>query len=184
LHLELPAAIPARVRCRIGPQRGLFLYHHAIALGRFLQTYVFRNAISLRLLFAAAVLGWLCETVAIIHPGIDGGIALALSGLFLSVIYPLLFVVGVRPMDTQAQAAASWMVCSLLACGIVPPLMARIVQASGSYALGYIIPCAGFVWIAAAAILLRARRSTALQVDQPGTKGVPASGVAHASYSK
>jgi FHS family L-fucose permease-like MFS transporter len=143
------------------------------ALGRFLQTYVFRNATSLRLLFAAAVLGWLCETVAIIHPGIDGGIALALSGLFLSVMYPLLFVVGVRPMGTQAQAAASWMVCSLLAGGIVPPLMARIVQASGSYALGYIIPCAGFVWIAAAAILLRARRSTALQVDQPEAKVCP-----------
>lgn len=135
------------------------------ALGRFLQTYVFRNATSLRLLFGAAVLGCLCETVAILHPGMSGGIALSLSGLFLSVVYPLLFVVGVRPLGTQA--AASWMVCSLLAGGIVPPLMACLVRASGSYALGYIIPCTGFIWIAAAAILLRMRRSGALPIDPP-----------------
>ena len=154
------------------------------ALGRFLQTYVFRNATSLRLLLAAAVLGGLCYMVAIVHPGVVGGVVLALTGLFLSVMYPLLFVVGVRPMGAQAQAAASWMVCSLLAGGIVPPLMARMIQASGSYAIGYIIPCAGFVWIAAASVLLRAPRSTAFPVDQPETKGVPTSGVAHASDSK
>lgn len=136
------------------------------ALGRFLQTYAFRNATSLRLLLAAAALGGLCEMVAILHPGIDGGAALALTGLFLSVMYPLLFVVGVRPMGTQAQAAGSWMVCSLLAGGIVPPLMARLVQVSGSYGIGYIIPCTGFVWIAVAAVLLRAGRSTALSVSR------------------
>jgi FHS family L-fucose permease-like MFS transporter len=154
------------------------------ALGRLLQTYVFRNATSLRLLFAAAVLGWLCETFAIIYPGIVGGAALALTGLFLSVMYPLLFVVGVRPMGTQAQAAGSWMVCSLLAGGIAPLLMARIVQTIGSYAIGYIIPCAGFASIAAAAVLLRTRRSAALPVDQPEATGVLTSRVAHASDGK
>ena len=151
------------------------------ALGRFLQTYVFRNATCLELLLAAAALGGLCEMVAILHPGIDGGVALALTGLFLSVMYPLLFVVGVRPMGTQAQAAGSWMVCSLLAGGILPPLMARLVQASGSYGVGYIIPCAGFVWIAAAAVLLRAGRSKALEVDRPETKSVPANRMTPAS---
>ena len=145
------------------------------ALGRVLQTYVFRNATSLHLLFAAAALGGLSEMVAIVHPGIDGGVALVLAGLFLSVMYPLLFVVGVRPMGTQTQAAGSWMVCSLLAGGIVPPLMAQLVRASGSYGIGYIIPCTGFVWIAAAAVLLRERRSTALTVDQPEAANVSAS---------
>jgi len=73
------------------------------------------------------------------------------------------------------------MVCSLLAGGIVPPLMARLVQASGSYGVGYIIPCAGFVWIAAAAVLLRAGRSKALEVDRPETKSVPANRMTPAS---
>ena len=150
------------------------------ALGRFLQTYVFRSATSLRLLFAAAVLGGLCEMVAIVHPGIVGGVALALSGLFLSVMYPLLFVVGVCSIGSQAQASGSWMVCSLLAGGIVPPLMARLVQASGSYGVGYIIPCAGFVWIAAAAVLLRARRSTVIGGRSAGNEGFA---MAHTSNS-
>jgi FHS family L-fucose permease-like MFS transporter len=129
------------------------------AIGRFLQAMLPKLGGSSKFLLAASLFGLGCAVVGVTLPGVWGAMALTASSLALSVMYPLLFTLGVGPMKDQMQLAGSLMVFGVGAGGILPPLMAVLCHATGSFALGYLIPCLGYCWIARFAWMMSHRHS-------------------------
>jgi FHS family L-fucose permease-like MFS transporter len=117
------------------------------ALGRFAQTALLRRTHAVRMLALTALGGLLCTLCVVFAPGRLGAVMLVLVSLFMAGIYPMLFALGVQPMGNDAQAAGSLMVFGLIAGGIAPPLMALLARASHSYAIAYLLPCLGFLWV-------------------------------------
>jgi FHS family L-fucose permease-like MFS transporter len=118
------------------------------ALGRFAQTGWLRSVRPLVQLRWASVAGAGVLLVSVLYPGRWGAVALVATSLFLSVMYPALFAMAVQPMGEDSQTAGALMVLSISAGAIVPPLMAAVAEATHSYALGLLVPMAGYAWMA------------------------------------
>jgi FHS family L-fucose permease-like MFS transporter len=137
----------------------------ALGIGRALSTPLMRVFNPARMIAAYATVNLLLLLVGIARPGYVGAGAILLTSLFMSIMYPTIFALGVKGLGPETKFAGSLLVMGILGGAIFPPLVGFVARLTGSLASGYAVPLAGYVVIAGYG-LFAGRASTSLAHDR------------------
>ena len=120
----------------------------ALALGRVLSTGLMRLIQPSRMVgtYALINIGLLAFSVA--RPGLAGAWAIILTSFFMSIMFPTIFALGVKGLGPNTKMGGSLIVMSVIGGALTPPLVGVIAKHTGSLALGYLLPLAGYVVVA------------------------------------
>ncbi|WP_263368336.1 L-fucose:H+ symporter permease [Edaphobacter bradus] len=121
----------------------------ALALGRFISTPLMRYVRPSLMLGAYGVINAALMLVAVLRPGLMGAWAVVVSGFFLSIMFPTIFALGLKGLGRNTKIGGSLLVMAIVGGAIFPPVAGLIARHTGSLALGYVVPMAGFVGVAA-----------------------------------
>jgi FHS family L-fucose permease-like MFS transporter len=125
--------------------------------GRFLGTVLLRKIPAARLLAAFALVDLLLCAVAIALPGQIGLYALVGVSLFMSVMFPTIFVLGLSGLDDDhRKLGSSMLVMAIIGGALLPVLMGWVSDMAGIH-WSMAVPAAGFLVVLAYA--LRAPRA-------------------------
>jgi FHS family L-fucose permease-like MFS transporter len=126
----------------------------ALAVGRVVSTPLMRYINPARMIGCYAIANVLLLCVGVLHPGIVGASAIFLTSFFMSVMYPTIFALGVKGLGEDTKLGGSFLVIAILGGAIFPPLMGLVTRATGSLALGYVLPAVGYIVVALYAFLV------------------------------
>ena len=84
-----------------------------------------------KLLSACLCLGALCIALSIILPGMIGIYAMLAAGLFHSVMWPLIFNLGLQELGPHTKAATGVINTGVIGAALLMPLMGSVVDAAG-----------------------------------------------------
>jgi FHS family L-fucose permease-like MFS transporter len=131
-------------------QAGLLLTANLIlmAVGRFASTALMRWFRPSRMMATYALANVFLITVSCLHPGALGALAIILSSLFMSVMYPTIFAFGVRGLGRNTKLGSAMLVMAVIGGGIIPLALGAIARSSGSLARGYIVVVAMYLIVA------------------------------------
>ena len=116
----------------------------ALMLGRFVSTPLMRYVSPSRMLGVYGAINVLLMAVTMTQPGIVGAWAVVASGFFLSIMFPTIFALGLKGLGPNTKLAGSLLVMAIVGGAIFPLVLGLIAQKTGSLALGYVVPLAGF----------------------------------------
>ena len=116
------------------------------ATGRFLGSFLMRYVKAELLLGTFALVNTLLMFVTATRHDNLGIIALILSYLFMSIMFPSIFALGIRGLGEQTKTASSLMVMTIVGGAICPALMGLIGEQNMN--TGFIIPMICFAYIA------------------------------------
>ncbi|MDE3105495.1 MAG: L-fucose:H+ symporter permease [Acidobacteriota bacterium] len=119
-----------------------------MALGRFVTTSLMKYVAASRLLTIYGVVNMLLLGFAMSRPGMAGAEAIVASSFFLSIMFPTIFALGLKGLGAHTKLAGSVLVMSIVGGAIFPPLLGLVAKLTGSIALGYVVPLAGFAGVA------------------------------------
>jgi len=125
----------------------------AFALGRIISTPLMRYISPGFMIGIYALINCALTTFCVLHPGMTGAYAVLATSFFMSVMYPTIFALGVKDLGPDTKLGGSLIVMSIVSGAIFPPLMGWVARLSGSVALGYILPAAGYIVVALYAFL-------------------------------
>jgi MFS transporter, FHS family, L-fucose permease len=120
----------------------------ALTVGRFATTPVMKYVSPSKLLGVYGAVNVLLIALAITRPGMLGAYAIVASGFFLSIMFPTIFALGLKGLGPNTKLAGSLLVMAIVGGAIFPPILGLIARATGSLALGYIVPLVGFAGVA------------------------------------
>jgi len=126
----------------------------ALAVGRIVSTPLMKFISPAKMIGLYAVLNILLLGVGIVHPGIVGASAILFTSFFMSVMFPTIFALGVKGLGDDTKLGGSFLVMAILGGAIFPPLLGWIARETGSLALGYVLPAAGYVVVAVYAFMV------------------------------
>ena len=116
------------------------------ATGRFLGSFLMRYVKAELLLGTFALVNTLLMFVTAIRHDNLGIIALILSYLFMSIMFPSIFALGIRGLGEQTKTASSVMVMTIVGGAVCPALMGLIGEQNMN--TGFIMPMICFAYIA------------------------------------
>lgn len=116
------------------------------ATGRFLGSFLMRYIRAELLLGLFALINTLLMVVTATRHDNIGIIALILSYLFMSVMFPTIFALGIRGLGERTKTASSIIVMTIAGGAIAPSLMGLIGEQNMN--IGFIIPLFCFAYIA------------------------------------
>lgn len=117
----------------------------ALAVGRAASTWLMRYVAPARLLVGYSVVNVLLLAFAVARPGMAGSWALVGTSLFMSIMFPTIFALGVKDLGPSTKLGGSLIVMAILGGAVFPPLLGVIVHQTGSMAMGYLLPLLGYV---------------------------------------
>ncbi len=120
----------------------------ALALGRIVSTWLMRFVAATFLLRLYALINIALVLFAVFRPGMAGGMALLLTSFFMSIMFPTIFALGVKDLGPDTKVGGSLIVTTIIAGAIFPLLLGVVARSTGSLALGYLLPVAGYVVVA------------------------------------
>lgn len=120
----------------------------AFAVGRILSTPLMRILPPTRMLTLYACLNILLLAVGIAHPGLAGTWAILLTSLFMSIMFPTIFAIGLKGLGPDTKLGGSLIVMAILGGAVFPPLMGLVRDRTGSQAYGYALPLLGYAVVA------------------------------------
>jgi FHS family L-fucose permease-like MFS transporter len=85
--------------------------------------------------------------VGVLHPGWVGLWAIFLSSFFMSVMFPTIFALGLNGLGENTKIGASLLVMAIIGGAVLTPLMGIVSQVSGSIAVAYLVPLAGYLFV-------------------------------------
>lgn len=86
--------------------------------------------------------------IGVVFPGWAGLWAIFLTSFFMSVMYPTIFVFGIRDLGANAKMGASLIVMAIVGGAALTPLMGWIAEKTGSGAIAYVVPLAAYLFVA------------------------------------
>jgi len=131
----------------------------AMAAGRFVSTPLMRFVRPSRMLALYGVVNALLMLVAVNRPGLIGAWGVVASGFFISIMYPTIFALGLKGLGRNTKIGGSLLVMAIVGGAIFPPVSGLIARQTGSVALGYLVPMAGFCGVALYGFYQSAQRS-------------------------
>jgi FHS family L-fucose permease-like MFS transporter len=131
----------------------------AMGIGRFVSTPLMRYMRPSLMLGVYGVCNALLMLLAVTRPGMLGAWAVVLSGFFISIMFPTIFALGLKGLGRNTKIGGSLLVMAIVGGAICPPLAGLIARHTGSLALGYLIPMAGFVGVAVFGFFQSTQRS-------------------------
>jgi FHS family L-fucose permease-like MFS transporter len=143
----------------IGEQEAAYLLSMGLLLfmsGRFIGTALLRKMEATTLLGASAGIAAMLAGVAVMGSGIAAVAMLIALQLFMSIMFPTIFSLGIEGLGRRTKLGSSLLVMSIAGGAIVPPLMGAISDRHGIQ-LAYLVPLGCFL-----VVLLFARASKRL----------------------
>lgn len=116
----------------------------ALALGRVFSTWLMRYVPAGKLMRVYALINIGLVVFAALRPGFAGAMALLITSFFMSIMFPTIFALGVKGLGADTKLGGSLIVMAILGGAIFPPLVGVVERATGSLALGYLLPAVGY----------------------------------------
>jgi FHS family L-fucose permease-like MFS transporter len=120
----------------------------AFGIGRFASTALMRVVPPNLLMGSYAVINVLLVTVGVLHPSWIGVWAMILTSFFMSLMFPTIFALGLKGLGPNTKIGGSLIVMAIVGGAILTPLMGLINVRTGSIAMAYLVPLAGYVVVA------------------------------------
>lgn len=120
----------------------------AFAVGRFSSAWLMKHfhARSMLLLYAVVNVA-LCMT-AVVRPGWFGMCCLLVTSLFMSIMFPTIFALGIKGMGDRTKTAGSIMILSLLGGALITKLMGFLSIHRGGLQVAYLVPVVCYIGVA------------------------------------
>jgi len=129
----------------------------AFAVGRFSSAWLMRYFPARVLLGVYAVVNVVLGLVAVTNSNWLGAVCLLTTSLFMSMMFPTIFALGLKGMGTKTKTAGSLMVMAILGGALLTKLMGIVGDARGLQT-AYMVPVGCFVGVAVYAWLWAERR--------------------------
>jgi len=124
-------------------------YGLAFVLGRFAGTFLMKYYKPQRLLFVYALINIALSALVIFASGMVTVFALIGISFFMSIMFPTIFALGIKNMNTvNTKMGSSLIIMAIVGGALLPPLLGAISDSTGSIQYGYIVPLLCFVVVA------------------------------------
>ena len=119
----------------------------AFAVGRFSSAWLMKHFHARSLLGVYAVVNVVLGLVAVIHPGWLGAMCLLTTSLFMSIMFPTIFALGLKGMGDKTKTAGSLLVMAILGGAALTKVMGMLADSS-SLQTAYLVPVVCFAAVA------------------------------------
>jgi FHS family L-fucose permease-like MFS transporter len=120
----------------------------AMLVGRFVSTPLMKFISPSRLLGIYGACNVLLMAVTVTHPGMLGAWAIVAGSFFLSIMFPTIFALGLKGLGENTKLGGSMLVMAIVGGAFFPLVLGAISRATGSMALGYLVPMVCFGGVA------------------------------------
>ena len=120
----------------------------ALAAGRMLSIPLMRHFRPTRMISTYALINMALLTVGVSLPGTRGAFAILTTSLFMSIIFPTIFAIGIKGLGANTKLGGSVIVMAVIGGAVFPPLLGLVARVTGSLALGYLVPLGAYLAIA------------------------------------
>jgi FHS family L-fucose permease-like MFS transporter len=119
----------------------------AFAVGRFISAWLMRHFPARLMLGTYAVVNVLLGVVAVVHPSWMGVGCLLGTSMFMSIMFPTIFAMGLKGMGPKTKTAGSLLVMAILGGAALTKVMGMLADKVGIQA-AYLVPVLGFAIVA------------------------------------
>lgn len=118
------------------------------ASSRFIFTFLMKYIKPIKLLIFASVMAIISTIIVIFGNGMVGVIALVFISMFMSLMFPTIFGIGVRGLGEDTKIGGSGHIMAIVGGAVITALQGQVSDLTGSIHLAYFVPLACFVYIA------------------------------------
>jgi FHS family L-fucose permease-like MFS transporter len=118
------------------------------AISRFVFTFLMRYIKPIRLLIFASFMAIISTLVVIFGDGMTGVIALVIISMFMSLMFPTIFGLGVSGLGEDRKIGGAGHIMAIVGGAIITAVQGQVSDLTGSIHLAYFVPLACFVYIA------------------------------------
>jgi len=119
----------------------------AFAVGRFSSAWLMRHFHAQSMLVVYSVINVALGLVAVVHPSWIGAMCLLTTSLFMSIMFPTIFALGLKGMGEKTKTAGSLLVMAILGGAALTKIMGILADKS-NLQLAYLVPVACFAGVA------------------------------------
>lgn len=120
-------------------------------IGRFTSAYLMRFLSPSKLMGSYSLINVILLAVAVLHPGWLGMWCVFVTSLFMSLMFPTIFALGLKGLGPNTKIGGSLLVMAIVGGAVLTPIMGLISESLHSLALSYSVP-----WLAYVVIMLYA----------------------------
>ena len=120
-------------------------------IGRFTSAYLMRFLSPSKLMGAYSLINVILLAVAVLHPGWLGMWCVFITSLFMSLMFPTIFALGLKGLGPNTKIGGSLLVMAIVGGAVLTPIMGLISERLHSLAFSYSVP-----WLAYVVIMLYA----------------------------
>ncbi len=117
----------------------------AFLIGRFAGTFLMRFIKPEKLLALFSVASIILTLVTIFGSGIITLYAVVGISLFMSIMFPTIFALGIKDLGNDTESGSSLLIMSIVGGALLPLLLGYITDKTGSIQYGYSVPLICFV---------------------------------------
>ncbi|MDT8401259.1 MAG: L-fucose:H+ symporter permease [Bacteroidales bacterium] len=118
------------------------------AASRFIFTFLMRYIKPIKLLIFASLMAMASTLVVIFGDGMAGVIALVVISMFMSLMFPTIFGLGVRGLGEDTKIGGSGHIMAIVGGAVITAIQGQVSDLTGSIHLAYFVPLACFLYIA------------------------------------
>ena len=120
----------------------------AMLVGRFVSTPLMKFISPSRMLGIYGAANVVLMGIAVTRPGMLGAWAIVGGSFFLSIMYPTIFALGLKGLGENTKIGGSMLVMAIVGGAVFPLVLGAVARATGSMALGYLVPLVCFAGVA------------------------------------
>jgi len=118
-----------------------------LLVGRFVTTPLMRHISPSKLLGIYGAANVVMMAIAVLRPGMAGAWAIVAASFFLSIMFPTIFALGLKGLGRNTKLGGSFLVMAIVGGALFPLALGAIAKATGSMALGYVVPLVAFAGV-------------------------------------
>ena len=135
-------------------------------IGRFTSTYIMKFIRPSRLMGIYSLINIVLVAIGVLHPGWLGIWAIFMTSLFMSLMYPTIFSLGIQGLGSSSKVGGSLLVMAIVGGAVLTPVMG-LVSEYFNLAVAYGIPLMAYILIAAYSFLGSTPAIYEATVDSP-----------------
>jgi FHS family L-fucose permease-like MFS transporter len=120
----------------------------AFGMGRFVSAALMRRLNPARLMGIYSLVNIALVMVGVACPGWIGLWSIFLTSFFMSVMYPTIFALGLNKLGRNTKIGGSLIVMAIIGGAVLTPIMGIVSEAEHSIAIAYLVPLAGYCFVA------------------------------------
>jgi MFS transporter, FHS family, L-fucose permease len=117
----------------------------AFLVGRFATLPLLRRYSAAQIATVFSVCSLVLALIGMLAPGHIGLLCIIATSFFMSIMFPGIYAIGLHGNIEYSKPASALMVMSIIGAGILPAIMGKISDETGSIATAYIVPVVGFI---------------------------------------